>query len=48
MCKDEVIIFKRNVIPSIPDSMILMDYCKKVPVINFTTDEMKYNSEFFK
>ena len=39
-------ICRREFIPPIPDSMIPMDLCKKNN-INFTTDDMTSNFEFF-
>ena len=49
MYNDKLPINKREVIPSIYDSMIPMDLClKNLPVINFTTDDMTSKFEAFK
>ena len=49
MYKNKVIILKREVIPSIPDSMIPVDFFQKnSSVINSTTDDMTYKFEMFK
>ena len=47
MYNDELIIFKTEVIPPIPDFMIPPDCIKKSPIINFTTHDMKSKFELF-
>ena len=49
MYKNKIIIHKREVIPTITESMILVDFCKVfLPIINFTTDDMTSKFECFK
>ena len=46
MYNDKVLICKQEIIPPIIYSMIPVDCClKNEPVINFTTDDMRYKFE---
>ena len=44
--RDKLIITKREVIPTITNSMIPVDFIKKPTIINFTTDDMTSKFEF--
>ena len=48
MYYDRVILSKIEVIPTIPDSIIPVDFFKRTSIMNFTTDDMTSKFEFFK